>query len=63
MDMTARNQYRAWAAECKERAQQSQGFRSTYEWLKLAQAWEHLADGGAAQAVQGEMDKQRTYSR
>ena len=51
MDLIARNQYRAWAAECKERAQQGQGFKATYEWLKLANAWQRLADGGVITVV------------
>ena len=45
MDMNAKNQYRAWAAECRERAKQGQGFKATYDWIKLAQSWELLADG------------------
>ena len=62
MDLIARNQYRAWAAECKERAQQGQGFKATYEWLKLANAWQRLADGGVSEANPLQTDMPRTYA-
>ena len=57
MDLIARNQYRAWAAECKERAQQGQGFKATYEWLKLANTWQRLADGAVSEATPLQTDK------
>ena len=57
MDLIARNQYRAWAAECKERAQQGQGFKATYEWLKLANTWQRLADGAVSEAAPLQTDK------
>ena len=62
MDPIARNQYRAWAAECKERARQGQGFRATYEWLKLANAWQRLADGGANEATPLQTNELRAYA-
>jgi hypothetical protein len=57
MDLIARNQYRAWAAECKERAQQGHGFKTTYEWLKLANTWQRLADGAVNEAAYFQTDK------
>jgi hypothetical protein len=57
MDLIAKNQYRAWAAECKEKAQQGQGFKATYEWLKLANTWQRLADRAASEAVLLQTDK------
>ena len=60
MDLIARNQYRVWAAECRERAREGHGFKATYEWLKLANAWQRLADGGADQAIALHMDKPQT---
>lgn len=62
MDLIARNQYRAWAAECKERAQQGQGFKATYEWLKLANAWQRLADGGVNEANPLQTDMPQTHA-
>jgi hypothetical protein len=62
MDLIARNQYRAWAAECRERAREGHGFKATYEWLKLANAWQRLADGGAGEAIPFQADDHMTVA-
>lgn len=62
MTMTSREQYRAWALECRERAKQSQGFKATYDWIKLAQSWEFLADGGGLRIAPLETNKLQTNS-
>lgn len=62
MDTTAKNQYRAWAAECRERAKQGQSFKAIYDWIKLAQSWELLADGVESQRYMSETDTLRIYN-
>jgi len=57
MDMISRDQYRAWGAECRGRAQDARDFKSKYEWIKLAQSWERLADGSVSRAIPRETDK------
>jgi hypothetical protein len=38
------SEYRARAAECNERAQQTLDQRTKDDWVKLAQSWQVLAD-------------------